>query len=115
MDNQVVRMLGIDQGKRFVFCCGLQIDLWTELRAKKLSKNTFFWGLDRQIGYKFPGPLGFFSLAREYLEVGVRFSYTARNGQFTLDMNGTFGRKFFRIGDTGMVENAFFWGVWTPK
>ena len=42
MDNQVVKMLGIDQGKRFVFCCGLQIDLWTELRAKKWSKNTFF-------------------------------------------------------------------------
>ena len=45
MGNQVVKMLGIDQGTIFVFCCGPQIDLWTELRAKKWSKNTFlgFW------------------------------------------------------------------------
>ena len=42
--HKVVKMLGIDQGKRFVFCCGLQIDLWTELRAKKWSKKEGFWG-----------------------------------------------------------------------
>ena len=52
MVNQVVKMLGINQGKRFVFCSGPQIDLWTELRAEKWSKNTFlgvwtrFWTLN---------------------------------------------------------------------
>ena len=52
MDNQVVKMLGIDQGTIFVFTSGLQIDLWTELRVKKWSKNTFlgvwtrFWTLN---------------------------------------------------------------------
>ena len=76
MDNQIVKMLGIDQGTRFVFCCGHQIDLWTKLSVKKSGQKTHFLGLDSVLGPKFPGPLGFFSLAREYLEVGVRFSYT---------------------------------------
>ena len=44
MDNQIVKMLGIDQGTRFVFCCGLQIDLWTELRVKKMVKNHVLGG-----------------------------------------------------------------------
>ena len=39
------KMLGIDQGTRFVFCCGLQIDLWTELRVKSGQKTTFLGGL----------------------------------------------------------------------
>ena len=43
-----------------------------ELRVKMWSKNAFFWGLDPKIGSKFPGPLGFFSLAREYVEVGEK-------------------------------------------
>ena len=50
MDNQIVKMLGIDQGTIFVFCCGPQIDLWMELRVKKWSKNRVFWGLDPKIG-----------------------------------------------------------------
>ena len=39
-------------GDNFVFCCGPQIDLWTELSVKKWSKNTFlgvwtrFWTLN---------------------------------------------------------------------
>ena len=72
----VVEMLGTDQGTIFVFCCGPQIDLWTELRVKKMVKNTFLGGLDPVLDPKFPGPLGFFWLAREYLEVGEKFSHT---------------------------------------
>ena len=53
MDNQVVNLFGIDQGKRFVFCCGPQIDLWTELRAEKWSKKHVFWGLDPALDPKF--------------------------------------------------------------
>ena len=50
MDNQVVKMLGIDQGTIFVFFCGPQIDLWTELRVEKWSKPAFFGGLYPKIG-----------------------------------------------------------------
>ena len=78
MGNQVVKMLGIESGTIFVFTSRPLdgIDLWTELRAKKWSKNTFLGGLDPKIRSKFPGRLGFFSLARENLEVGETFSYT---------------------------------------
>ena len=60
MENKVVSLLGIDQGTIFVFISGPQIDLWTELRVKKVVKNAFLGGLDHKIGSKFPGPLGFF-------------------------------------------------------
>ena len=60
MGNQVVKMLGIDQGTIFVFCCGLQIDLWTELRVKKWSKNTFFGVWTPRGGLNYQVPLRFF-------------------------------------------------------
>ena len=41
IDNQVVNLFGIDWGRIFVFTSGLQIDLWTELRVKKWSKDAF--------------------------------------------------------------------------
>ena len=76
MDNQVVKMLAIDQGKRFVFCCGLQIDLWTELSVKKWSKKHVLGGSGPPNRVEITRDPPVFSLAREYLEVGVRFSYT---------------------------------------
>ena len=76
MDNQVVKMLGIDQGKRFVFCSGPQIDLWTELRAEKWSKNTFFWGLDPGLDPKFRREKWRVELAREYLRTGAELRET---------------------------------------
>ena len=42
-------------------------------RLRKLPKKGVFWFLAQKI-QKFPGTLGFLSLAHEYLEIGENFS-----------------------------------------
>ena len=71
---------------------------------KRWSKKHGCWGLDPVLDPKIPGPLGIFSLAREYLEVGEKFAHTVNWGHCSQEMSGTFGLKNFRIGASGFSE-----------
>ena len=83
------------------------------VKGQKVVKNTFLGGLDPVLDPKFPGPLGFFSLAHEYLEVGEKISHTVNWGHCSQEMSGTFGEKFF--GSAPPVSRYFVCSDTTPE
>ena len=113
MDNQIFKMLGIDQGTRFVFCCGQQIDLWTELRVKKWSKNTFLGGLDPVLGPKFPGPLGFFRWRVNISKWAKKFVYRKLGSLFPGNERNFWPKKIF--GSAPPVSRYFVCSDTTPE